>query len=101
MAALCLEPPKAFNFKSPDHWPQWRRRFEQYLSASTLDKEDEARQVIALLYCMGERAAGVLISTNISAEDRKKYEPMIKKFDDFFSVQRNVILERTRFNCRN
>ena len=66
-----------------------------------LDKEDEARQVSALLYCMGETAADVLTSTNISAEDRKKYEPVMKKFDDFFSVRRNVILERARFNRRN
>ena len=101
MAALRLEPPEAFDFKSPDHWPQWRRRFEQCQSASALDKEDEARQVSALMYCMGETAADVLTSTNISAEDRKKYEPVMKKFDDFFSVRRNVILKRARFNRRN
>ena len=40
-------------------------------------------------------------STNISADDRKKYDPAMSKFDEFFQVRRNVIFERAKFNRRN
>ena len=33
MAEICLQPPDPFNFKVPDDWPRWRRRFEQFRSA--------------------------------------------------------------------
>ena len=101
MATIHFEPPEAFDFTSHDHWPQWKRRFEQYRSASALDKEEETRQVSALFYCMGEAPWDVLTSTNISSEDRNKYEPVMRKFDEFFNVRRNVILERAKFNCRS
>ena len=59
------------------------------------------QQVSALLYCMGEPADNVLTSTKISTEDRQKYASVVGKFDDYFKVRRNVILERARFNRRN
>ena len=33
MAQLQLQPPEPFNFRNPDDWPQWRRRFEQFCVA--------------------------------------------------------------------
>ena len=47
---------------------------------------------------MGEPADDVLTSTKISTEDRQKYASVVGKFDDYFKVRRNVILERARFN---
>ena len=85
-------------FNSPDEWPKWKKRFEQYRVASGLDKEDDKRQVSTLLYCLGEEADDVLTSTNITAENRKKFADIIAKFDDFFKVRKNVIFERARFN---
>ena len=50
---------------------------------------------------MREQADSVLISTKISTEDRQKYDSMMSKFDNYFKVCRNVILERARFNWHN
>ena len=99
--AAILQTPASFTFNSPDEWPKWKRRFEQYRVASGLDKEDDVRQVSTLLYCLGEEADDVLTSTNISAESRKKFDDVIAKFDDFFKVRKNVIFERARFNQRS
>lgn len=101
MANVRLQPPDSFNFRNPDDWPKWKRRFEQFRSASGLITEDEVRQVSTLLYCLGEEADDVLTSTNISDGDRKKYDPVMAKLDEFFKVRRNVIFERARFNRRN
>ena len=100
MASIRLQPPEPFQFKRPDDWPKWKRRFEQFRAASGLAKEGEEQQVSTLLYCLGEDAEDVLISMNIAAEDRKSYEAVISHFDDYFKVRINVILERAKFNRR-
>ena len=63
-------PPEKFDFKKPDEWLKWKCRFQHFLSASGLDKEDEARQVSTLLYCLGDEAHDVLTSTSISDQSR-------------------------------
>ena len=94
-----LKPPEPFNFKTPDEWSRWRRRFEQFRVASGLGEESPAKQISTLLYCLGEEAESVLTSTNATADDRNNYDAVMGKF--FFQVRRNVIFERARFNRRN
>ena len=101
MASYQFPPPETFNFQCPDEWSKWKRRFECFRNASGLVKEDEVQHVSALLYCMEEPADNVLTSTKISTKDRQKYASVVGKFDDYFKVCRNVILERARFNRRN
>ena len=91
MAQLNLRPPEHFDFRNPDEWPRW---FEQFRVASGSEDASE-KQVSALLYCLGEQAESVLSSTDAQ---RKDYDAVIKKFDDFFKVRKNTIFERARFN---
>ena len=53
MYNVSLQPLPPFNFSSPDEWPKWRQRFEQFHVVSGLHKEDEETQVSTLLYCLG------------------------------------------------
>ena len=85
MASVRLQPPSSFDFKNPDEWPRWKRRFEQFRLASGLSEESGDRQVSTLMYCMGEDAEDTLTSTNISVGDRKKYDTVFKPYDDFSS----------------
>ena len=101
MATVQLKPPEPFNFKTPDDWPRWQRRFEQFQTASGLSEAPAAKQINTLLYCVGEVAEAVLSSTGVTADDRKVYDIVLNKFDNFFKVWRNVIYERARFNRRN
>ena len=94
MAQIHLQLPDPFDFKSPDDWPHWKRRFEQFRSAAGLQDTSAAKQVNTLLYCLGEEAESVLISTNITEEEQKDYSKVIEKFDSFFKVCRNVVFER-------
>ena len=96
-----LTPPPPFDFKQPDQWVKWKRRFEQFLSASGLNKEDETRQVSTLMYCLGDDAEGVLASMSITEEARKKYKDVLAKFDAYFDVRKNIIYERAKFNTRS
>ena len=63
--------------------------------------QNDQRQVSTLLYCLGEGAEDVLSSTNISEDERKAYSAVLKKFDDFFQIRKNIIFERARFNRRD
>ena len=68
--------------------------------ASGLSKENQEKQVNTLLYCLGEEADNVLISTNISEESRKKYDDILAKFDAHFKVHKDIIFKRAQFNRR-
>ena len=100
-STIPLRPPQPFDFKKPDEWTRWKRRFQQFLSASGLDKEEELRQISTLLYCLGDEAEGVLASTNISDDARKSYKDVMAKLDEHFKVRNNTIYERARFNRRD
>ena len=67
-----------------------KKHFEQFASALALglDKDQEARRISTLLYCLGEEANDVLSSTNITSDDRKKYDSVVEKLDDYFQVRR-------------
>lgn len=93
MASLCLQPPSVFNFRTPDEWPRWKKRYEQFRLASGLSDETEEKQVSTLLYCIGEDADDTLTSTHITVNERKKYQAVITQLDGFFQVRRNVIFD--------
>lgn len=101
MASVRLQPPSPFDFKQPDEWAKWKRRFEQFRLASGLSGDDDDKKIGTLLYCMGEAAEETLGSTSITAEQRKTYAGVIASFAAFFNVRKNVILERARFNRRS
>ena len=86
---------------SPDEWPRWRKRYEQFRVASGLSTDSAAQQVSTLLYCLGDEAESVLMSTSATADGRKDHASIMAKFDAFFKIRRNIIFERTRFNRRN
>ena len=100
MARLSIEPPKPFNFSNPDDWPRWKKRFQQFREASGLSAESQKRQVSTLLYCLGEDADDVLVSTSITEEARKSFDTVVEKFDNHFQVRQNLIFERAKFNKR-
>ena len=99
MASLRLEPLSAFNFRTPDEWPCWKKQFEQVCLVSGLSGDAEEKHVSTLLYCMGEDADDTLTSTNSTADKHKQYQTIITKLDGFFQVWWNVIFEWARFNC--
>ena len=96
--AMNLRPPTSFSFTKVGEWPKWKQWFEQYRLASGLVEKDEQRQVITLLYCLGEEAEEVLNATRITEEEKKKYQRVIEQFDAYFQVRRNVKNEHARFN---
>ena len=86
MASVKLQPLEPFNFQTPDEWPCWRRRFEQFRIASGLSTESEECQVSTLLYYLGSESEDILASTSVIKEERKSYPSVLKHCNDFFKV---------------
>ncbi|UYV75493.1 hypothetical protein LAZ67_13000401 [Cordylochernes scorpioides] len=55
--------PEPFNFSNPGDWPKWIRRFERFRQASGLINNPENEQVNMLVYCMGDNADDILLSS--------------------------------------
>ena len=100
MEKLSIDPPRQFNFSNPDDWLRWKKRFQQFSDASGLSADSEKRQVSTLLYCLGKDADDVLVSTNVTEDERKRYKDIMAKFDDHFKIRCNLIFEREKFNKR-
>ena len=59
---VSLLPPEGFDFAHPDSWTKWEKCFERYRLASGLLEKDEAIQVSALIYTMGDAVEKVFDS---------------------------------------
>ena len=101
MADSRLVPPQPSDFRKPNEWPLWLRRFEQYRVALGLSSEDEEKQVNTLLYCLGEEAGDVFTACNATDKAKKVYAEAVYTFEKFFGVRKNLIFERARFNSRD
>ena len=100
MATYQITAPENFNFNRPEEWPRWIRKFERFRLASGLSEKEEASQVNALIYTMGDDADDILGSLGLSEEDKGKYDVVKDKFQAHFVKNINVIYERAKFNRR-
>jgi predicted aspartyl protease len=95
-----ITPPGKFDFRQPESWTRWLRRFDRYLEASGLSNKSEERQVSALIYAMGDEADEILHTFGLSDANRKKYKTVAEKFSSHFITKRNIVFERAKFNRR-
>ena len=86
MATAPFQPSALFRFSKPEEWGKWKRRFEQYRVASGLSEKSDKCQASTLLYCLAVNAEDILTTIHISDENRKKYDKVLEKFDEFFLV---------------
>ena len=97
--SLRVQLPEKFDFRKGE-WAKWSRRFERFRHASGLVKDDETSQINTLIYAKGDQVDDILTSFNLTEEERKKYDTVIKKFDEHFVIRRKVIFELAKFNQR-
>ena len=66
MATMNINPPKPFNFKDPENWPRWKKRFQQFREVSGLSTG---------------KADDVLTSTNITEEEYERFDDVLTRSD--------------------
>ena len=62
MSNVKVQPPEPFDTKSPSTWPRWKKRFERYRIASSLNERSGVMKVSTLIYAMGPEAEDILAS---------------------------------------
>ena len=85
--------------KADTQWSEWKRRFERYRIATKLFQENDEIQVSTLLYTMGPESKHIFAQFSLKDKEDKKYE-LVKKFDEHFQSERNVIHEQAMFHQR-
>ena len=98
MASNSITAPEPFDFKKPEEFEKWIKRFERYLTVT--NTTSDAGKINTLVYCLGPQAEDILSTLTLSDEDAKKYDTVRDKYKDYFRVRKNVIFERARFNVR-
>ena len=93
------KPPNPLNFSEPN-WPKWKSQYETFRLLTDLKSKPGEIQVASLRYCMGPEAEEVVKTFNLSAEDSKKYDVVIGKFDKYFTPRKNVLRLRRTFYRR-
>ena len=93
MASVPLQSPVKFNFCNPDEWPKWRKAAASCSVQYGNWKRGVTEQHLVIL----QEAEDVLTSRN---NDRKKYDQVLGKMDEFFKVWKNIIFKRVKFNRR-
>lgn len=93
-----FKPPDNFTFDKPGEWLSWRQRFVRYRTATKLTEEDGTVQVSTLIYTMGNEAENIYKSFVFNdRESRDDFDTVLKKFDDYFVPQTNIIHERASY----
>ena len=78
-------PPENFTFGNPAEWPDWKERFSCFRMATKLNKDEEEVQISALIYAMGREAEHIFKSFVFDNEDKKDYEIVLEKYDEYNS----------------
>lgn len=93
-------PPEKFSFQ-PRYWIHWKKRWEHYHTLTSLKEKEDAFQISALLYSMGDKADEILSSLRLSDANSKTYVEVFKALDAHFIGKRNVVFERATFWSRS
>ena len=85
--ATKIIPPEGFDFKRPEEWEKWIRRFNRFRIASELHKKSKEIQVNSLIYAMGPSVDDVLTTFEFDEGEEAKFDVVKAKFDQYFNVR--------------
>ena len=88
MSNVTIQPPEPIDTKSPGTWPHWKKIFERYRIASSLNEKSGEMQASTL----GPEAEDILAGFWLSGVESKKYDVM-KKFEGYFVQRKNPIFD--------
>ncbi|KAJ8932068.1 hypothetical protein NQ314_014968 [Rhamnusium bicolor] len=92
-----VSPPHKFDFSAPAAWPQWRKRFERFMSVSGQNIKSDEEKINILMYILGEEAEEVMLQfTQVPTT----YVETLTALENHFIPRRNTIFERYKFNTR-
>ena len=91
--------PAPLNFQEP-RWSVWRSQFMTFRPVTKLHNEEEEVQIASLKYCMGPESEDIMKTFSLTTAEEKKFDVILKKFNEYFKPKVNVIRLRRIFQRR-
>lgn len=98
-----LKPPTELKFTGnvEEQWRRFKQRFTLYLTAIGAAEKDGEQKIALLLTVAGTEAIDVFNSFQLTPDEQKDYDGVIRKFEQFCTPKRNETYERYVFNSKN
>ena len=82
------------------NWRDFKNEFQYYLIASGKDTAGGERKVGILLYCMGKEYQKIVETFQLSEQQKKVFDTVTSKFDNYFEPRRLKKSYITNFQAR-
>lgn len=82
------------------NWRRFKTNLDLYMKATGCSDRGNEIQAAVFLHCVGEPAREIFETFELSAEDKKNVNAIIRKFDEYFLPKVNKSIERHKFNTR-
>lgn len=95
-----IPPPLEFSGNIAENYKRFKQRVNIYMTANGLHQKSDEIKVAIFLNLIGEEGIDVFNNFKLSEENQKKYEVVVKKFDEYLLPKKNIIYERFLFYKR-
>lgn len=97
-----LKPPEKLTSLTAEGFKKWKQLFEIYYTAVGVKNMEQESQVALLLHCMGEQCIEIYSTlTFADINDKKKYEAVLNKLEEYFIPAKNEVVSSHIFHTRN
>jgi hypothetical protein len=95
-----FKPPtfRATDVNACSAWREFKEDIDNYFLAADLSEESEERKVAILLYGMGAKYRQVFKTFTLSDDNKKKWAPVVKEFDEYFEPKKLTKLYMKKFD---
>lgn len=84
-----------------ENWKRFKRNFDIFMIAGELTAKSDEIKINLLLNAVGEEAVRNYDSFDMTEDERKVYNDVVKAFDEFCTPKKNTVYERYMFYQRN
>ena len=88
-----LIPPPPFHLEGnlAEKWKMWKQDFTIFLQTTESTTKSDLVKSLILLHCIGKQAKEIYKTFTVATvDDKVKYAEIIKKFDEHFSLKKNL-----------
>ncbi|KAJ8876553.1 hypothetical protein PR048_020998 [Dryococelus australis] len=95
-----FKPLKPFSFDGnlAINWKHWKQQLTIYLKATGRESKEDTVKIATLLHVLGEEVQDLFFTMDISEEEGKKYDGVVKCLESYFLPRTNQSVERHKFN---
>ena len=78
-------------------WKSWKKNFALFMQATLMHDKPNNTKTNVLLHCIGKSGRDIYNSFDLAADEKTRYDLVLKKFDEYFSGRKNLTFLRYQF----